>query len=565
MKSFLLFFLTALTAGAGLLDRPAPNLASSNSYHGSFRGNLAGSSNAVLTMGPLYDRFDRADTTPGSIDSMGVATSGHTYTLRGQAFTGTPTSQITNGTWANPAGASGSADYASFSLDQHIFSIGGKMRWTTNNPSALTNRSLFAFAVGPVPLTNNASLTNMLHCFVTRQYAIVEIWTNFVSDKQQLMSHIFRKELEATNGTLEFSISVEGQRATVVLPDGNVQILEHPDFRKVTGRHGFFELIGGGSEPGDAIAVTEVWAGAQPSTGGTSTNLSLPTLALGGRADIVGGTYALQVGSRTDRVPRNGFAAFLASDGVDGGSALAWRVGVGYGGSYPYHFSIQQTLRAAALVLDWNDDEAHFESNIHTKGFIVATNQVVASRYLVTSTGGTNRPVDWTSQTNVYDDIIFPLALLDPPGAVKPGEHVWTSGRDGDKEALRFEATEQFHVTGQMPHWWVPETTVYPHLHVEPQTTNAITNTWAIYYTTADIGSAFPTNTVVTNTVVIPAGQWTHRLVGLPTNGIPMTGRTGPSTFIRARYVLLATSEATDVLQFDIHARQGGAPVVYNP
>lgn len=52
---------------------------------------------------------------------------------------------------------------------------------------------------------------------------------------------------------------------------------------------------------------------------------------------------------------------------------------------------------------------------------------------------------------------------------------------------------------------------------------------------------------------------------GFFTNGIPMTGLNGPSTLIRARFVLLSTSGATDVLQFDVHARHGGAPVTYAP
>lgn len=204
-------------------------------------------------------------------------------------------------------------------------------------------------------------------------------------------------------------------------------------------------------------------------------------------------------------------------------------------------------------------------SNLFVKDRAWVTNTLTASNFVATVTGGTNRAVNWTSQTNAYEDIIFSIALLNPPGSVNPGTLVWTNGPSTDQMAIVFGNGEQFHVTPQLGHTWVAGTTIFPHVHCEPQTANSITNTWEIYYSIADIGGTFPVSTAVTNTVIIPASsQYKHTLVSLPTNGISMATFNGPSTKLKMRYVLRTTSEPLHVLDFDIHYRTGGSPVPYN-
>ena len=184
----------------------------------------------------------------------------------------------------------------------------------------------------------------------------------------------------------------------------------------------------------------------------------------------------------------------------------------------------------------------------------------------VTTAGGTNRAVDWSSQTNAYDDIVFPMTSLNPPGAEAPATFSHTSGQSGDQMALVFSVNNIFHVAVQTPHTWVAGTQIYPHLHIEPQTAGAITSVWRVAYSIADIGSAFPADTVETNQMIIAASQqWFSKLVNMPTNGISMTGKVGPSTMVRMKYTLLSTSSDLHVLSFDIHIRTGGSPQPFNP
>lgn len=205
-------------------------------------------------------------------------------------------------------------------------------------------------------------------------------------------------------------------------------------------------------------------------------------------------------------------------------------------------------------------------SNSVTSGTITNTGTVWSANVNTTATGGTNRAVDWSSQTNAYDDIVFPMTSLTPPGAEAPATFSYTSGQSGDQMALVFSVNNIFHVEVQTPHTWVAGTQVYPHLHIEPQTAGAITSVWRVAYSIADIGSVFPADTVETNQMIIAAGQqWFSKLVNMPTNGIVMTGKVGPSTMVRMKYTLLSTTASLHVLSFDIHIRTGGSPQPYNP
>ena len=170
------------------------------------------------------------------------------------------------------------------------------------------------------------------------------------------------------------------------------------------------------------------------------------------------------------------------------------------------------------------------------------------------------------SNTNTFDDLQFNVSTLDPVGIATPPALVANSGRDGEALAAVFNASDVTLINIKMPHTWVQESTIYPHLHIEPQTANAITNTWIVKYSIASIGGTFPAWTVQTNTVVIAGGaQWGHKLVSLPTNGIPMTGFTGASVLVNLRFECVSVSEDTHVKSVDVHYRVRGSPVAYTP
>lgn len=235
-------------------------------------------------------------------------------------------------------------------------------------------------------------------------------------------------------------------------------------------------------------------------------------------------------------------------------------------GMYPYANNVG-TLGASTK--NWNSffvtGLTVSNGNSVMTGNLTVSGTGTASNFVATAVGGTSRAVDWSAQTNAYDDIVINLTSLDPPGATSPGTLVWTNGPSADMMAIVFAANQQFHVNPQMPHTWVPGTTVFPHLHVEPQTANSITNVWEVYYQTADIGGTFGVTTAVTNQVILAAAQqYKHLIVSVPTNGISMAGKTGPSTMMKLHYVLRTTSEPTHLISFDVHYRTGGSPTPYN-
>lgn len=203
--------------------------------------------------------------------------------------------------------------------------------------------------------------------------------------------------------------------------------------------------------------------------------------------------------------------------------------------------------------------------------FSIGTNStfVVGNSGGATGTGFTNttvtgvgRAFDMTATTNAYEDLPYPITSLNPAA----GKLVENSGQSGDQLAFRMSANDYFYVSPQMQHYWTAGTTVYPHFHLEPQTANTNTLTWEVRHSIADINGVFPVDTVITNQIGIPSNkQWTHLLFSVPTNGISMSGKTGPSTAIRMRIKLLAATESIDMIYFDVHIRYGGSPVIYSP
>ena len=179
-----------------------------------------------------------------------------------------------------------------------------------------------------------------------------------------------------------------------------------------------------------------------------------------------------------------------------------------------------------------------------------------------TSTG---RLIDATGSTNSWNDINFVLTTLKNNGTV-----VQDSGPSGFGTALELDAGELFTVNPQMPHDWIAGSTIFPHVHIMPQTDVEFTIGWLTDYSFADIGSDFPAKTQVATEYVVPAGsQWKHMLINLPAAGIDMSGADGPSTVIQLRHELDSCTGGTDsdvhIIGYDVHYRWGGSPVPYIP
>ena len=174
------------------------------------------------------------------------------------------------------------------------------------------------------------------------------------------------------------------------------------------------------------------------------------------------------------------------------------------------------------------------------------------------------RLINGTSATNIYNDINFVLTTLKNNGTT-----VQDSGPSGFGTALELDVGEFFTVNPQMPHEWIAGTTVFPHLHIMPQTDVEFTIGWKTSYSIADIGGVFPLGTIDAATeTVIPAGsQWKHLLINLPAAGIDMSAFAGTSTVLQLKHELDSCTGGTaadaHIIGYDVHYRWGGSPVPY--
>lgn len=222
-----------------------------------------------------------------------------------------------------------------------------------------------------------------------------------------------------------------------------------------------------------------------------------------------------------------------------------------------------------AASLKWRQlflSGAAYAFSLGVSNGVAAAGNVTASNVVASATGGTTRAVDGSSQTNAYDDLQYSITTLNPAGLESAGTLVGNSGQSGSQLALELDDDNVIWMPIQLSHSWVPGTSIFPHLHVQPQTAAAINMVWRIAYSVSDVNGTFPADTVATNAYTIAAGnQWKHMLVNLPTNGISMSGVVGPSAAVRMKITLLSTDVPVHVIFADAHVRTGGSPTPYNP
>lgn len=161
-------------------------------------------------------------------------------------------------------------------------------------------------------------------------------------------------------------------------------------------------------------------------------------------------------------------------------------------------------------------------------------------------------------RTPAWEDLRFPASGINPPGAASD------PGVDTGDGRLVFSASAENIVAMQvqMPHAWKEGSTIHPHVHWSPTSTNTGNVLWRLKYKVANIGAAFPAE--FTPIDILQAGSGTsdaHQMATFPT--ITMTGKT-----VSCMLLLLLSrvgNDGTDdytgtakLNEFDIHYQVDG-------
>ena len=167
---------------------------------------------------------------------------------------------------------------------------------------------------------------------------------------------------------------------------------------------------------------------------------------------------------------------------------------------------------------------------------------------------GALTPSELALTTAVWDDLRFPAQAINPAGAAAPPTV------DTDDGTLEFSASQQNIIAGvaQLPHTWKEGSTIFPHIHWCPTTTNVGNVYWRFEYEIQNRNGTFVGYTT-SNTIAASDGtaekHLTHHLTAA---GIDMTGKE-ISCIMKWRLSRMG-AEVTDtftgtarLLEFDIH------------
>lgn len=133
--------------------------------------------------------------------------------------------------------------------------------------------------------------------------------------------------------------------------------------------------------------------------------------------------------------------------------------------------------------------------------------------------------LDISGQLNLvdtyWDDLRFPVSGINPPGAVSDPALDTTDGR------LSFSATatNMIAIQVQMSHSWKEGTSIIPHLHWSPTSSNTGNVKWELQYKIANVNDVFPASW--TTITVLSAGSGvadTHQIGSF--GEVDMTGKT---------------------------------------
>lgn len=118
-----------------------------------------------------------------------------------------------------------------------------------------------------------------------------------------------------------------------------------------------------------------------------------------------------------------------------------------------------------------------------------------------------------------YDDLRFPAAGINPPGAASDPTLDTSDGR------WKFSATavNTLAMQVQLPHSWREGSAIRPHVHWSPTDASAGNVKWQMQYKVANVNEAFPANWLSLSVTDAAGGvsDW-HEITGL--GDIDMTG-----------------------------------------
>jgi len=161
-------------------------------------------------------------------------------------------------------------------------------------------------------------------------------------------------------------------------------------------------------------------------------------------------------------------------------------------------------------------------------------------------------PVEYIN--TVWDDLRFPVAGINPPGAATDPSRNTTTG------LLEFSASQinTIAIQVQMPHPWALGTSIIPHIHLIYPDSNAGNSVWRLSYDIAKINANFAGSfTTDTKTFASPAAANRHALHAF--GAIDMTTHNGLSVMIIMLLERLGNdgadtyAAALPLLEFDIH------------
>jgi hypothetical protein len=145
----------------------------------------------------------------------------------------------------------------------------------------------------------------------------------------------------------------------------------------------------------------------------------------------------------------------------------------------------------------------------------------------------------WVRIQPHWDDLRSPGTGVTASGAKKPSFLQFRGSGAGSTGAYAWlfppSIERELFFTVQMPHAWVEGTEVQPHIHWSPNDNSAGTVVWALEYTFARVGEAFPLTTT-TYAYAEATGEIYDHLIGGFEPDIDMTGKTLSSQIVGRLY-----------------------------
>jgi len=192
--------------------------------------------------------------------------------------------------------------------------------------------------------------------------------------------------------------------------------------------------------------------------------------------------------------------------------------------------------------------------NCHVSGSFIGT-AISASAKFGTGDNYTYFEEDGTmgmsGSATTWEDLRFPATAINPVGAPSP--------MGFDTTYIGFTAaagqTQTIAVIAQMPHSWKLGSTIYPHVHWMPTSTNSGSVLWNIQYKWTDLNQVESASFISLNVSQNASGSaYTHQLVGWAVSGSSIYGLSSLLTILVSR-IGGSDSYTGDALlkEFDIH------------